>query len=138
MSVALDANVLLYAALTGDDQGKRQVAIGLLQRDDCVIPIQALNEMVHQLTRPKRPNRTSLPEALELADALRRFPIVNVDLQVFDRACEVARQTGYRWWDCLIVAAAVSAGCDTLLTEDMRHGRVIDGLRIENPFRDLA
>jgi predicted nucleic acid-binding protein len=35
-----------------------------------------------------------------------------------------------------IAAAALHAGCDTLWSEDMQHGMVLDeGLRIANPFR---
>lgn len=37
--------------------------------------------------------------------------------------------------DALIVAAALEAGCDRLLSEDLQHGPKIDGLRVENPFR---
>jgi predicted nucleic acid-binding protein len=34
----------------------------------------------------------------------------------------------------LIVAAAVEAGCDTLLTEEMQDGRTIGGLTVVDPF----
>ena len=34
----------------------------------------------------------------------------------------------------LIVAAANEAGCDTLFSEDMQHGRSIGALAIVNPF----
>jgi predicted nucleic acid-binding protein len=33
-----------------------------------------------------------------------------------------------------VVKCAVAAGCDVLVTEDLQDGRVIDGVRIENPF----
>jgi predicted nucleic acid-binding protein len=37
----------------------------------------------------------------------------------------------------MIVAAALHAGCDTLLSEDMQHGLTLaEGLRIMDPFRD--
>lgn len=40
------------------------------------------------------------------------------------------------WFDSLIVAAAIETGCETLLTEDMQDGLVVDGtLTIVNPFR---
>ena len=39
-------------------------------------------------------------------------------------------------WDALIIVAAVRAGCDTLLTEDLSHGQVIEGVHIVNPFAD--
>jgi predicted nucleic acid-binding protein len=37
-------------------------------------------------------------------------------------------------WDALIVEAALAAGADRLLTEDLQHGQVFDGMRVENPF----
>ena len=39
--------------------------------------------------------------------------------------------------DALIVRAAASAGCVRLLTEDLNHGQVIDGVRVENPFLEV-
>jgi predicted nucleic acid-binding protein len=39
------------------------------------------------------------------------------------------------FYDALIVASALEAGCTTLLSEDIQDGRVIDGrLTIRNPF----
>jgi predicted nucleic acid-binding protein len=32
------------------------------------------------------------------------------------------------------VAAAIEAKCSALLTEDLQHGQVVEGVRIENPF----
>lgn len=39
------------------------------------------------------------------------------------------------WWDALVVAAARSAGCAQLLTEDLQHELDIDGLIVTDPFR---
>jgi predicted nucleic acid-binding protein len=36
----------------------------------------------------------------------------------------------------MIAASALHAGCDTLWSQDMRHGMALDeGLRLVNPFR---
>jgi predicted nucleic acid-binding protein len=32
------------------------------------------------------------------------------------------------------VASALEAGCHVLYSEDLQHGQIVDGLRIENPF----
>ena len=32
-------------------------------------------------------------------------------------------------------SAALEAGCALLLSEDLQHGQLIEGLAIENPFR---
>jgi predicted nucleic acid-binding protein len=52
-------------------------------------------------------------------------------------ALAISKRYGFRIYDSLIVASAINAGCSTLLTEDLQHGQVIDGLRIENPFLGL-
>jgi predicted nucleic acid-binding protein len=38
------------------------------------------------------------------------------------------------WYDALIVAAALEAGCSLLYSEDLQSGRHFGDLRIENPF----
>ena len=49
-------------------------------------------------------------------------------------ASELEEQHQLSFWDALIVAAAVKGGASRILTEDMSPGRVISGVRIENPF----
>lgn len=51
-------------------------------------------------------------------------------------ALSEARRLGF--WDALIVSAAVAARCDVLYTEDLDHGQLIEGVRVENPFRDAV
>lgn len=45
-----------------------------------------------------------------------------------------ASRSGLAFWDALIVAAARSAGCDALLTEDLQDGQDLDGLVVVDPF----
>jgi predicted nucleic acid-binding protein len=41
----------------------------------------------------------------------------------------------FSYWDSLIVASALQAGCTTLYTEDLNHGMIVDKkLHIVNPF----
>ena len=51
-----------------------------------------------------------------------------------EAALALARDHRLSFYDALIVAAAQEAGCDTLYTEDMQHGRKFGGLVIVNPF----
>lgn len=138
MTVLVDTNVLLYAAAVDYNLRKNRIAIEVLARRDCVLSAQCVNEFMHQSTRESRLRHLTLDQALAFTAKLRRFNIVAVDTSVIDKAAQVAQQTNYRWWDSLIVAAAIVSSCETLLTEDLQHGRVIEGVRIENPFRDLA
>lgn len=50
-------------------------------------------------------------------------------------ASELRDRHAFSFWDSLIIAAAFEAGCDEVWSEDLQHGRVVDGrLRILNPL----
>jgi predicted nucleic acid-binding protein len=49
-------------------------------------------------------------------------------------AIDLHRLHGLSFWDSLILRCARQSGCRVLLSEDMQHGQVIDGVRIVNPF----
>ena len=54
--------------------------------------------------------------------------------ELYMRALEVRERYGFSFYDSLIIAAALEAGCTRLYTEDMQHGQRIQGLTIHNPF----
>ena len=51
------------------------------------------------------------------------------------RALEVQEDSGYGFYDSLIVAAAAVAGCGTLYSQDLQHGRAFGPLLVVDPFR---
>lgn len=62
------------------------------------------------------------------------FDVVPATAALVIDASERCRKHQLGWWDSLIVTAAVVGGARVLYSEDFQHGRVIDGVRIENPF----
>jgi predicted nucleic acid-binding protein len=42
---------------------------------------------------------------------------------------------GFSYWDSAIIAAARALGCGILYSEDVSHGRQVEGITIINPFR---
>jgi predicted nucleic acid-binding protein len=40
----------------------------------------------------------------------------------------------FGFYDSIIVASALSAGCTQLLSEDLQDGQRIEGLVVKNPF----
>ena len=54
--------------------------------------------------------------------------------RLFDAAVSIKSETGYHFYDSLVVSAAVESGCTTLYTEDLQHDRKIRGVAIRNPF----
>ena len=60
-------------------------------------------------------------------------PIRPLSIETHEAAVDVAKQHGFSFYDSLIVASALEAKCDTLLTEDLQAGRSIQGVTIVNP-----
>lgn len=62
--------------------------------------------------------------------------MVDVSLTETRTAWLLAERYGYSHYDSLILATALMIGCDTLYTEDMQHGQVINQqLTLLNPFK---
>lgn len=61
--------------------------------------------------------------------------VVPLTVEVHELALWVRERHRFASHDCTIVATALLADCDTLWSEDMHDGVVIDGrLTIRNPF----
>jgi predicted nucleic acid-binding protein len=58
-----------------------------------------------------------------------------IDERVLEGAWEVQERSGLAFWDALIVAAARSAGCQVLLSEDLQDGQDLGGIVVVDPFR---
>ena len=133
MKAFFDTNILVYTA-TSD--AKKQQAVACLGRGGCA-SVQVLNEFVHVARRKLRHDWPQIELALGLFRAS-LDDVVPVTLNAHTGAVSLAREHSLSFYDALIVAAAIEAGCDTLFTEDMQHGRSIGGLTIVNPFLETA
>ena len=49
-------------------------------------------------------------------------------------ASEIEERYLFSFWDSLIVASAYKAKVEKILTEDLTHGQVIEGIVVHNPF----
>ncbi|HNE01601.1 MAG TPA: PIN domain-containing protein, partial [Plasticicumulans sp.] len=65
------------------------------------------------------------------------LPLVRVpaSADLYRRSLEVRERYGFSFYDALIVATALEAGCTRLWSEDLQHGQRIGVLQVENPFR---
>ena len=98
-----------------------------------VISVQVLNEFAAVLRRKFRLEWAVIADAL--ADVRAALgPVRPVDVEIHLHAVALARSHGFSFYDALIVASALAAGCDTLLTEDLQSGRRVEDLTIVNPF----
>jgi predicted nucleic acid-binding protein len=132
----LDTNVLLYSiSNAADETKKRDRALDLMDRDDCVLSVQVLQEFYVQATRASRPDPLPHDIAVGLIRTWLRFQIQENTVAILKAALEMKKLHQLSFWDSAIVAAARAAGCRELYSEDLSHGRTVDGVTIINPFR---
>jgi predicted nucleic acid-binding protein len=132
----IDTNVLLYS-ISGDpaEAPKRDIAIALLDARDLALSVRVLQEFYVQATRATRSDALAHDLAVGLVRTWLRFKVQETTLPVMIGALEIKAMHGLSYWDAAIVAAARALGCRELLSEDMSHGREVEGVTITNPFR---
>jgi predicted nucleic acid-binding protein len=130
-----DTNVLVYAFDEGEPE-KRAVALALIEEHlvdgDGVISVQVLREFYSAVRREPQPLSNEVA-----ATAMRRlagFSPLSEDIGMVLKAVRRAQEMSISLWNALIVEAALKAGADRLFTEDLQHGQIIEGMRVENPF----
>lgn len=132
----IDTNILLYSISTDPgERRKRDIAVTLLDDDQLALSVQVLHEFYVQATRATRTDALDHELAGGLIRTWLRFKVQAITLEVMEGALEIKAAHKLSYWDAAIVAAARALGCQVLLSEDMAHGREIDGVRIVDPFR---
>jgi len=134
--VFLDTNVRVYAfiARSADPPDPRtQVAQDLLTRGGR-ISVQVLNEFADVASRNFQ---VSWGTILEMISSVRVLcgETMPLSAQTTESAIALAKRHRLRIYDSLILASAIEAGCSAILTEELQHGQLIDGMRIVNLFR---
>jgi predicted nucleic acid-binding protein len=112
---------------------KRQRAIAVLASlgDRMVISTQVLQEFFWTATNKLALNPMVARNAVE---AYIQGEVVSTSPRLVAEAIDVSILNRIAIWDALVVQAALTGRCERILTEDLNHGQLIKGVRIENPF----
>ena len=126
-----DTNVLIYIA--SNDPMKADQAEAIVGSGGA-ISVQVLNELTNVA---RRKMQMSWQETHALLSLLRGLLTVHSNaIEAHETGLVLAERYNLSIYDAMIAASALHADCDTLWSEDMQHGLVLDGrLRILNPFR---
>ena len=130
MSAFFDTNILVYAQQA---DGKADQARALFAAGG-KLSVQVLNEFTAVSRRKQGRDWSEIAEAISDVLALVDPPLaLTLDLHAAARG--LAEDHRLSFYDALIVAAALDAGCEVLWSEDLQHGQKFGAMRIENPFR---
>lgn len=129
-----DTNVLLY--LLSADPDKADIAENLVATGG-QISVQVLNEFASVAMRKLNMSCVEVREVLKPVRAL--CQVIPLTEEVHELGLAVAERYRLSVYDSMIVAAALTGGCGTLLSEDLQDGFVIDRvLRVCNPFAERS
>ena len=131
----IDSNILVYLfdETNLEKYHRARVLVNRLVDDKSgCISYQVVQETLNVITTKFG---ISHRRAVEFIDEI-LAPLWQIDpsTELYLRALELRERYGFSFYDSLIVAAALEAGCTRLYTEDMQHGQQIQGLTIQNPF----
>jgi predicted nucleic acid-binding protein len=133
----IDTNVFVYH-LDRTDLRKHAVAEtivrGSLASGSGCISFQVMQECLNTALR-KAEVKLGIQSARSYLDAV-LTPLLRIHSSptLLQRALDVHQRWQFGFYDALIVAAALEAGCRRIVTEDLQHGQRIEHLVVENPF----
>lgn len=133
----LDTNIFVY---TFDHSApvKQKKALHLIERaltsGAGVISYQVIQEFLNVSTRKFQVPLRVFDAKTYLEEILLPLCTVYSSPELYHYALDIHDHSQFSFYDSLIVAGAIRAGCSTLYSEDMQHGRKIGPVKIINPF----
>ncbi len=130
--IFIDTNVLIYA-YSETEPDKKDITFTILEKHSVIISTQVINEYIWTMNKKYG---VDIGQLQALSERFwQKFKVALLGKFTLDKALSMAIQYKFSYWDSLIIASALENECDTLYTEDMRTGQVIEGkLTIVNPF----
>jgi predicted nucleic acid-binding protein len=130
----LDTNILVYAHDSGSPEKQkksREIITQLADTGDGVVSTQVMQEFYVAATRKLGVDPLVAKGVLKTFAV---FEIVQVSTMLIQEAIDCSILNQISFWDSLILAAAASAGCATVISEDLNARQSILGVKILNPF----
>ena len=130
----VDSNVFVYADDASDPVKQTraiEVIAELIASSALVVSTQVLQEYFVSAVKKLKMSAEAARHKVEI---LMESEVVLLRPELILGAIDLHRLRSISLWDALIVKAASAARCERLLSEDLQHGQVIDGVRVENPF----
>lgn len=129
----IDTNIWLYAFIPTQDPNKSAKATEIIRQSDIIISSQVINEICVNLIKKSQFDETAIRRLIN--SFYKRYLAIIVDKSTLLKASELREKLQLSYWDSLIVSSALLGGAETLYTEDMADGLLVESrLKIMNPF----
>jgi predicted nucleic acid-binding protein len=136
----IDTNLFIYQLEASDERksatADRIIRKGIETRNAC-ISFQVVQECLNTVLRKAEIPLTTDETKQYLDNVLAPLYRVPASLLLYRRALDLQTRYRYGFYDSLVIAAALDAGCSRLYSEVLQDGQRIEGLTIKNPFSEL-
>lgn len=133
----LDTNLFIYQ-LEALDERKFETADRIIHQgietNNACISFQVVQECLNTALRKAEVLLSTDEMRTYMENVLAPLFLVPASISLYHQALGIQARYRYGFYDSLIIASALDAGCTRLYSEDLRHGQQIEGLTIENPF----
>jgi predicted nucleic acid-binding protein len=133
----LDTNIFIYQLEKLDETkfniARRLIAEGMVEQS-AKISFQVVQECINIALRKAEIKLSHQDIKAYMENVLMPLCQVIPNKELYAHAIDLQARYQYGFYDSLIIAAALEAGCNVLYTEDLQDGQVIDGLVIKDPF----
>ncbi len=131
----IDSDIWVAAADFYDPQKKQQARFFLqnIARESLpVISVQVIDEFFSACVSRFGCDRTKVRQMIHLLTGNIETVCSSPDL--CEKAVLISSESGLRYWDSSIVAAAEQARCTRIYSERIPNGLLLRGIRVVNPF----
>ena len=133
----IDTNIFIYQLERLDIRkatiAEELIRQGIANKTAC-ISFQIVQECLNTALRKAQIQLSESEMRSYLQSVLGPLLSVQPSIQLYNSALDIRLRYQFSFYDSLIIAVALEAGCTCLYSEDMQDGQQIRGLTIQNPF----
>lgn len=132
-----DTNLFIYQ-LEASDGYKFSVSNQLIRnsiekQNGCIsfqVVQECLNTMIRKAEIPMDRDEINVYMKTVLIPLWSVYP----SIKLYQKCLDIQERYKFSFYDSLIIAATLEAGCTTLYSKDLQHGQQIDTVTVHNPF----
>jgi predicted nucleic acid-binding protein len=132
--IFIDTNILVYTQNQLEKSKQdicRELLVNLIENNTLYISTQVIQEYYNVATQKLKLDKLTVKQTIKLFSF---YEIIVNTPQMILSAIDIHILNQLSFWDSLIISAAKSANCSTIITEDMNNGQIIEGIEILNPL----
>ena len=133
----IDTNIFVYTFDSSSPSKRKKsqkLIVTALEKGVGVISYQVVQEFMNVATRKFKEPMSTYECSHYIETVMQPLCEIYSTFELYNKALETMKKTGYSFYDSLILSAAIMSNCEILYTEDLQNGYKYSGVIVKNPF----